>query len=109
MENSVMSDESKDEKHASGISKYNPSTAEWLEILDALREEAEQGKLACLVFGLTSIGTDKTMVEHFGNMQTTEVACRAVLERVAVQAQKYGRADVAKAIRSSLKHSATSQ
>jgi len=98
-----MSTGQHDEKHESGIKKYNPSKAEWVEILTALLDEAKRGRLACLVFALKT-PNGQHMVEHFGPVDVTEVACRAANERIATYAERHGRPEVAKAIREAMRN-----
>jgi hypothetical protein len=90
------------EQHESGINKYNPSKDEWIEILEALKGEVRDGRLVAIVFALQDKRVDKTMVEHFGAIDSTECAARAVLGKIATIAQSTGNLSVAQAIRKEL-------
>jgi hypothetical protein len=66
------------------FNKLNPSTDDWLELLDALRGEARAGRLRSLTFMLQQ-GTnrDRCIVDHAGAHDVTEIACRKTVEAIA--------------------------
>jgi len=71
------------EENVNGVSRYATTKEEYLEILSALIDEANEGRLCFLAFALQQPGTDRQMVEHFGPADITELACRRICERVA--------------------------
>jgi hypothetical protein len=86
------------------VDHYRMTKEVWLEVLDALRAEAENGRLVCLVMALQPAeNPDIVMVENFGTMEVTEIACRKTNEKLADMAEKFGRVDLASRIRQGLR------
>jgi len=84
------------------IDKDNPSEADWLALLDALRGEARAGRLCSLTFMLRQPeNPHNAVIDHFGSAELTEIACRKTVETIAVNVEQVN-ATLAKAIRSGM-------
>ena len=84
------------------INKVNPSKADMLELLDALRGEAHAGRLKILLFGLADPrAPDNMIIDAFGPHDVLEIACRKQVEEIACVAEQFN-PDLAKAIRSGI-------
>lgn len=82
------------------VDKTNPTQGEWLEVLAGLREEAIAGRLKSLTFALVdSRMPDNAMIDSYGRVELTEIACRMTVHRIAdsIQASNQGLADAIRA------------
>lgn len=84
------------------INKLDPSTKEWLNLLDALRSEARAGRLLSLTFMLQEgPDPDRAIVDSYGKPPLTEAACRRTVEAIAIGAEAVS-TGLAKAIRDNM-------
>lgn len=84
------------------IDKVNPSKEDMLELLDALRDEAQQGRLKVLLFALQDPRVpDNAVIDAYGPHDLLEIACRKQIEAIAAEAGRFN-PELAKAIRSGL-------
>lgn len=84
------------------INKLNPSKAEMLELLDALRGEAHAGRLKVVLFVLTDPrAPDNAVIDAYGPHDLLELACRKQVEEIAATAEVFN-PELAQAIRSGI-------
>lgn len=66
------------------INKLDPSPEDWVELLRGLRDEAKAGRLLSVTFMLANPGNkDLAIIDHFGSLEHTEIACRKTVEAIA--------------------------
>ena len=84
------------------VNKLDPSTQEWINLLDALRREAREGRLLSLTFMLQEgPNPDNAIVDSYGKPPLTEAACRRTVEAIAQGAEAVS-TELAKAIRDNM-------
>lgn len=96
-----------DQSGAPDIDKTNPSQDELLEVLEALRGEAINGRLKFIGFALVDPRMpDDAMVDHYGAHEISELAARQIVHRVADSVESANR-NLATAIRNGLRPART--
>jgi len=85
-----------------GFNKQNPSTNDWLALLDALRAEAHAGRLRSLTFMLQQgQNADRAIIDHAGPHELAEIACRKTIEAIADSVEEVN-VGLARAIRAGI-------
>lgn len=85
------------------IDKFDPTSADWLELIDGLREQVQQGRLKSMTFLLVDPRMpDNAMIDSWGSPELTEIACRKTLQEIALAQEIAGNAALAKAIRDAI-------
>ena len=72
------------------VNKVAPTTDDMLELLAALRDEAEAGRLKVLLFALQDPRVpDNAIIDAYGPHDWLEIACRKQIEHIAAVAEQF--------------------
>lgn len=83
--------------------KFNPTPADWNELLEALQGEVAEGRLKSITYALVDQRMpDQAVIDSMGSPEITEIACRKTVEEIALAQELAGQPLLAKAIREGL-------